>query len=141
MKNISQMESKKDCFANCSDIDLLINLKWWFHDYWLPLNYSLQNHAGCLFETATAIFHITAGSKCNTVEQSAGDILQELYLPDTTEQFVLWFLIASKSVEWNVLSEATLLTSCWHHLNQHRSCLYVFMPFESSSSWCWTNEK
>lgn len=111
MKDISKTKSKKDCFANCNYVALLINLKWWFHDCCLPLYCFLQDHAMCLFWKATPICCIIARSKCNKVETNCRRQIQELYLIDVADQFVLWFLIVNKSVEWNVLSEAALLTS------------------------------
>lgn len=137
MKDLSKTESKKDCFANYNDVDLLINLKWWFHDYCLPLNCFLQDLAMCLFWTATSIYHIVARSKKNKVETNCRRQMQELYLTDIKDQFVLWFLIVDKSVEWNVLSEAAWLTSSYS-VQRH---LCAFTPFENSSSWCWTSKK
>lgn len=129
MKDISKTESKKDCFANCSDANLLINLKWWFHDHWLPLNCFLQDHAMCLFWTATPICCIIARSKWNKVETNCRRQIQELYLTDVTDQFVLWFLIVNKSMEWNVLSEASLLTSP-HSAQKLPLCLPALWKFQ-----------
>jgi len=129
MKDISKTKSRKDCFANCNDVDLLINLKWWFHDHCLPLNCFLQDHAMCLFWTATQIYHIIARAKWNKVETNCRRQIQELYLTDITDQFVLWFLIVNNSVEWNALPEAVLLTSS-HSAQKPSLCIHALWKFQ-----------